>query len=181
MIKLVVAAVSLGVLAACSAQPSNAGREDQPPAGAVGSPSVSQPSGPVPVGQAVTMPDRLEITITRVRVAPVSAVDPALYRKPAGWTGILIEFTLRNGTPHAVTLQWGLEVTAGENDVQGDFVVPDLPGAVMGISWVGDTPLLAGKTRKGTTGAVVASKKSITLTSTGDDVYPAITFVGDAS
>ncbi|MFC6885308.1 MULTISPECIES: hypothetical protein [Actinomadura] len=152
-----------------------AGETSAPPAAA------SAPAA-LRVGQPHRYADGLQITVTRLRVAKRAQLDPTAYDKPASWKGVLVDVTATNGSSATVKLDRPVTVTAGPNDAEGTLASYDGPGSVSGASFLGDAPLLAGRTRKLTAGVVVESPQNVTLTfgADGGD-QPDVTVVGNAS
>lgn len=177
------AAAAAVVLAGCSGEEPTSPTGKEPTSEAdIG--STGAPAGPaqVKVGQPYRYTDGLEVSVTRMRAASKAQVDPVLYDHPASWKGVLVDVTIRNGTKAPVTTDWPVTVTAGPNDSAGDLVTYEGPGSVAGASWLGDAPILAGRTRRLTAAIAVESASLIVITlGSNDGSRPDVIVTGDAS
>ncbi|GAA4082764.1 hypothetical protein [Actinomadura miaoliensis] len=145
--------------------------------------SAAQP-GVLKVGQTHTYSDGLKLTVTRLRLASKQELDPTAYDKPASWKGVLVDMTVVNGSAAKAQLDFAVTVTSDPNDSTAVLASYDGPGSVTGGSWMGDAPLLPGRSKKLTSGIVVASPSNITINFgspySAQEPRDEVTVVGDA-
>lgn len=181
----VAAVAAAAVLAGCSSGSSKAtGPVGKEPTSEADIGATGAPAGPVQVkvGQPYRYADGLQMTITRLRLASKAQVDPTSYDKPAAWKGILADVQFMNGSKAPVKTDWPVTITAGPNDSAAVLTMYDGPGSVAGASWLGEAPILPGRTRRLTAGLVAEAASQITITvGSNDGTRPDVIITGDAS
>lgn len=174
---LVTAAV---LLSGCGGNDRPVGREptSEQDIGSTGAPSSS---APLRVGQAYKWPDGLQITVAKLRMTSPQQLDPTDFGKPKAWKGVLVDLVVTNGSSKTVKTDGPVQVTSDPSDSEGTLAAYEGPNSVAGAAWLGDAPLLPGRTRKVTSGIAVASGANVTLTIQPTYDYAETIWVGDVS